>query len=136
MTRRCRDRYESRLQVTHSATRGNLSPIVFATDKIGSCPCAYNKHHNIQVCRGMEDYYRWKWVVCFIYRRITSDNSDKDTHWIGDCLKPSGNPCAVGKGRTRYSGMKHQLSVFQSFTLITTHTETHRLPHSLNKGHY
>jgi hypothetical protein len=60
MTRRRQDRYESRLQITHSATSGNLNPIVFATDKIGSCPRAYNKHHNIEVCRGTEDYCRWK----------------------------------------------------------------------------
>jgi hypothetical protein len=42
MTRRHRDPYESRLQITHSATSGSLNPIVFATDKIGSCPRAYS----------------------------------------------------------------------------------------------
>jgi len=32
-----------------------------------------------------------------MYRRIASDNSNVDTHWIGDCLKPSGNPYAMEK---------------------------------------
>jgi hypothetical protein len=53
---RRRYRCESRLQITNSTTSGNLNPIVLATDTIGSCPCAYNKHHNTQVCRGMKYY--------------------------------------------------------------------------------
>lgn len=32
-----------------------------------------------------------------MYRRITSDNSDADKQWTGDCLKPSGSLYAVGK---------------------------------------
>jgi hypothetical protein len=54
MTRRYRDRCESPLQITHSTTSGNLNPIVLATYKIGCRLYAYNKHHNIQVCREME----------------------------------------------------------------------------------